>query len=849
MVRCGAGPHRTRVGQPRRRATSSLSVGSRGRARTGSAGRRRAGGGPRHGRERVVPGEPELVRAVVLVRHEIEQVQRFEGQEAVGDADRDVDPVVGVERRGSPRAGRRRVGREHRPDVDQGHERPAGGDDPVIELAAVEVQAAQDARRRGRQVGLDEVLARGRQARRPPQLAERPARVDGPRQRAAAGRRQAATTARSSTRDRAAEHGRVVGHGLRPRSHRLAARQRRRRRGRPSAAGVDARVQVLDGTCSSATATPMRAERRRGPFGAGGDAAVDEVVDAAMGVVGEQLDDRLGDVGRVGRRAPFVVDDPERLAGSRRPARRHPGSCAGSRARAGRTARPSGRCPGATRATAERLDRGALAGELGGAVRIGRAPARRRRRSPRPSVRSPSNTSLVETTTRSTPRAAQAAARTPVAVPLRRIASSGSRAQPSTSVQAAAWTTTSGRSRSRRAATPSGRVEVELRAGPGERPAGPGERRVREGVRPAPARAGRSAPVTATRISRRARRGAGWRRRCRGRPEARRPRTGARSRRPSRRTGSPATRPRWRRTSRPSRRGPSANDRSRLPAERRELRAVHRVAPVVAGPVLDLADERPRLAEPLEEQPRRSRGWSLDAARHVVGLAGARRGAGRTSMPAGVVVDVQPVAPLEAVAVERQRPVVDGVGDEQRDELLGVVVRAVRVGAAGHDGVQAVGHDVAPHEQLAGRLGGGVRRARRERVVLAGVALVDRAVDLVGRDLEEARPIAAAVRHASSRTWTPMTPVRRNASGSRMDRSTCDSAAKLTTASAVATSGPTTAGSAMSPWTNRRRAACSGSARTRREVRLVAGVGQLVEDGDRGPVAAGQHVADVGTTR
>ena len=31
-----------------------------------------------------------------------------------------------------------------------------------------------------------------------------------------------------------------------------------------------------------------------------------------------------------------------------------------------------------------------------------------------------------------------------------------------------------------------------------------------------------------------------------------------------------------------------------------------------------------------------------------------------------------------------------------------------------------------------------------------------------------------------------MTPVRRNASGSRIERSTCDSAAKLTTASALA---------------------------------------------------------------
>ena len=59
-----------------------------------------------------------------------------------------------------------------------------------------------------------------------------------------------------------------------------------------------------------------------------------------------------------------------------------------------------------------------------------------------------------------------------------------------------------------------------------------------------------------------------------------------------------------------------------------------------------------------------------------------------------------------------------------------------------------------------------------------------------------------------------MTPVTRNADGSRIERSTCDSAAKSTTASAAATRGSTTAASAMSPRTNANRAACSGSAST-----------------------------------
>ena len=90
-----------------------------------------------------------------------------------------------------------------------------------------------------------------------------------------------------------------------------------------------------------------------------------------------------------------------------------------------------------------------------------------------------------------------------------------------------------------------------------------------------------------------------------------------------------------------------------------------------------------------------------------------------------------------------------------------------------------------------------------------------------------------------------MTPVRRNASGSRMDRSTCDSAAKLTMASASATSGSDdrrigdVAADEAQPIRQRRVRA------DRVEVRFVARVGELVEDRDRRPVAPGQDVADV----
>ncbi len=46
---------------------------------------------------------------------------------------------------------------------------------------------------------------------------------------------------------------------------------------------------------------------------------------------------------------------------------------------------------------------------------------------------------------------------------------------------------------------------------------------------------------------------------------------------------------------------------------------------------------------------------------------------------ARVILDVKPVANLTAVAVERHRFAVDQIGDEERDQLLGILVRAVSV--------------------------------------------------------------------------------------------------------------------------------------------------------------------------
>jgi hypothetical protein len=111
---------------------------------------------------------------------------------------------------------------------------------------------------------------------------------------------------------------------------------------------------------------------------------------------------------------------------------------------------------------------------------------------------------------------------------------------------------------------------------------------------------------------------------------------------------------------------------------------------------------------------------------------------------AAEVLDVEPVAHLAPVAVDRQRVAVQRVQDTKRDQLLGVLARPVVVRAAADDGLDAVRVRVGGHEQVPSCLGGRVRGGRVERRALGERALGDRAVDLVRRDLEVAGDAALA---------------------------------------------------------------------------------------------------------
>ena len=67
----------------------------------------------------------------------------------------------------------------------------------------------------------------------------------------------------------------------------------------------------------------------------------------------------------------------------------------------------------------------------------------------------------------------------------------------------------------------------------------------------------------------------------------------------------------------------------------------------------------------------------------VVGFAGNAPGHGQMQRPR-VILHIEPVADLRAVAVNRQRLVIERTQDHQRDQLFRELARAVIIGTVGH---------------------------------------------------------------------------------------------------------------------------------------------------------------------
>ena len=108
-----------------------------------------------------------------------------------------------------------------------------------------------------------------------------------------------------------------------------------------------------------------------------------------------------------------------------------------------------------------------------------------------------------------------------------------------------------------------------------------------------------------------------------------------------------------------------------------------------------------------------------------------------------VVFHVEPVAHVGARAVNGELLALQYVVDDQRNELLGELIRAVVVGAARYGNGHVIRVAVGAHDVVGTRLGGTVRTVRVERRCFHEIALsAEAAVHFVGRNLMEAHAAA-----------------------------------------------------------------------------------------------------------
>ena len=176
-----------------------------------------------------------------------------------------------------------------------------------------------------------------------------------------------------------------------------------------------------------------------------------------------------------------------------------------------------------------------------------------------------------------------------------------------------------------------------------------------------------------------------------------------------------------------------------------ELGGVDGVAAVVAGAVGDPVEVLGVAPHGLQDHAQHGDVVLLAICADEVGLPHL---ALREDVPdgRGVVLGVDPVADVLAAAVELGAHAVDDVRDLARDELLHVLVGSVVVGAVGDGRAQAVGAGPGADQHVGGRLGARVRAARVIRRLLGELRrVVERkvAVDLVGGDVVVADAVFA----------------------------------------------------------------------------------------------------------
>lgn len=107
--------------------------------------------------------------------------------------------------------------------------------------------------------------------------------------------------------------------------------------------------------------------------------------------------------------------------------------------------------------------------------------------------------------------------------------------------------------------------------------------------------------------------------------------------------------------------------------------------------------------------------------------------------PARMIIDVEPVAHLQPIAVNRNSLPFDKIRYEERNEFLRILIGAVGVGTPRHDGRNVEGRKEGKREKVACGLCRCVRRSWAKRIRFHRMPTFDVAIDFVGRDLQEPR--------------------------------------------------------------------------------------------------------------
>ncbi len=158
---------------------------------------------------------------------------------------------------------------------------------------------------------------------------------------------------------------------------------------------------------------------------------------------------------------------------------------------------------------------------------------------------------------------------------------------------------------------------------------------------------------------------------------------------------------------------------------------------------------RPHLIEQRADRGYDGEIGALAVAADIVAFAGAaprQHGVER----AGVILDMQPVAHVVALAVDRNRLAVQRLQDRERDQLLGEVIGAVIVRAVAQHCRQAERFVPGAHEMVRGCFRRGIRGIGLVAAVFAEPAVgPERAEHLVGRDVVKAEPRRAVGRHSA----------------------------------------------------------------------------------------------------